>query len=270
MSRSPRVFYTSDIHLGHGRVADLRGFTSTRDHDRAIADGWRSEVTDRDTVYVLGDVAVSGFTYALEFLAGLPGRKHLIAGNHDPVHPMHRRTFAGKLPAFLDVFETVSPFLRRKLAGRELLLSHFPYVEWGDGPGREGSRYEQYRLPDLGTPLLHGHTHGTEQGHGHSLHIGVDAWGLAPVSQDHVIDWLDELASYRSDASIARANGIELAPFTWTPDDETLPYDLRPVAQRPEELGEWCGLCRECCPPNGYADAPCGRLHDCLMCEAKR
>ena len=89
---SPRVFYTSDLHIGHGRVADIRGFTSTRDHDAAIREAWCAEVTARDTVYILGDVAVSGFPYALGFLKALPGRKHLVAGNHDPVHPMHRRT----------------------------------------------------------------------------------------------------------------------------------------------------------------------------------
>lgn len=223
MSRSPRVFYTSDLHIGHRKVSELRGFASASDHDTAIGTAWVDAVRDDDVVYVLGDVAVSGFPYALDFLKSLPGRKHLVAGNHDPIHPMHRRTFAGKLPAFLDVFETVSPFLRRKLEGRELLLSHFPYAEWGDGPGREGSRYEQYRLPDLGLPLLHGHTHGTERGHGHSLHVGLDAWGLAPVRQEHVMDWLRDLADYKRDAETARALGIELAPFTWEPDPDAVP-----------------------------------------------
>lgn len=223
MSRPPRVFYTSDLHIGHGRAADLRGFTSTRDHDAAIREAWCSTVTDRDTVYVLGDVAVSSFPHALEVIYGLPGRKHLVAGNHDPVHPMHRRTFAGKLPAFLDVFESVTPFLRRKLDGHELLLSHFPYESWGDGPGREGSRYNQYRLPDHGLPLLHGHTHGTERGHGHSLHVGVDAWGLAPVPQEVVIQWLRDLASYRADEAKARELDIELAPFEWSPDPDAIP-----------------------------------------------
>ncbi|MDG8309764.1 hypothetical protein OK885_10715, partial [Streptococcus pneumoniae] len=77
------------------------------------------------------DVAVSGWPYALGVLADLPGRKHLVAGNHDPVHPMHRRTFTRSMDRFLEVFETVSPFVRRRVAGHEVFLSHFPYLEWG-------------------------------------------------------------------------------------------------------------------------------------------
>jgi calcineurin-like phosphoesterase family protein len=198
----PTTHYTSDLHLGHGAVADKRGFTSTREHDELIRLSWIASVQPDDTVYVLGDVAVSGFDYALGVLADLPGRKHLIAGNHDPVHPMHRRTFAAKMPRWEEVFETVSPFVRRRVAGHEVLLSHFPYASWGDG-AREGSRFNQYRLVDAGVPLMHGHTHGIERAHGHSLHIGLDAWGMAPVRQDSVIYWLDELSAYHTRAELS-------------------------------------------------------------------
>jgi calcineurin-like phosphoesterase family protein len=200
---APRVFYWSDLHLGHRKVAAIRGFgegeEAVRRHDLFIFDAWCRTVTDRDLVYVLGDIAVSGFhTHALPILAGLPGRKRLIAGNHDPVHPQHRRTFARELPRWLEVFETVSPFERRRLNGHTVLLSHYPYEEWGEGPergGREAARDLQYRLPDLGTPLLHGHTHGRERGHGHEFHVGVDAWRDGPVAQELVIEWLDLVAA---------------------------------------------------------------------------
>ena len=187
-----RIWYTSDLHIGHRLVAGIRGFEDVAEHDAALVDSWLSTVNARDTVYVLGDVAVSGYSYALDIVKALPGRKHLIAGNHDPVHPMHRQTFAPKFAEWADVFATISPFGRRRLAGREVLLSHFPYAEWGDGPERDGNRYAQYRLPDLGVPLLHGHTHGTEREHGHSLHVGLDAWGMGLVDQEVVIEWLNE------------------------------------------------------------------------------
>ncbi|MEO2133401.1 metallophosphoesterase [Microbacterium sp.] len=191
-----RVFYTSDLHLGHENVATRhRGFESSGDHDNTFVDMWLDTVEAGDTVYVLGDVVgrTRDARYALALLGGLPGTKHLVAGNHDPVHPMHRSTFAKDMPAWLEVFATVAPFLRRKLVGRELLLSHFPYASWGEGPARggaEAARYPQYRLPDLGTPLLHGHTHGAERTHGHSLHVGLDAWGGKLVPQETVIEWL--------------------------------------------------------------------------------
>lgn len=186
------VWYTSDLHFGHRRVSDIRGFGSTLDHDAAICGAWINQVGPDDTVYVLGDIAVSGFTRALDLIDGLPGRKHLIAGNHDPVHPMHRAGYVGHFASFTETFDTVQPFQRRRLAGVEFALSHFPYESWGDGEHRTGNRYPQWRLPDLGMPLLHGHTHGTERDHGHMLHVGWDAWG-ALVSQETVIDWLSQL-----------------------------------------------------------------------------
>jgi len=195
------VWYTSDIHVGHRLVAGIRGFNAVLDdegkpspddvaeHDRVLGANWDAVVKPGDQVYVLGDISINGGQHALDWIAARPGTKHLIAGNHDPVHPMDRRA-TKKTPHWLGYFETVQPFMRRKLGGQDLLLSHFPYASWGDGEGREGSRYDQYRLPDLGAKLLHGHTHGTERGHGTMLHVGVDAWGLSPVPQQAVIDWM--------------------------------------------------------------------------------
>lgn len=42
--------------------------------------------------------------------------------------------------------------------------------------------------------------------------------------------------------------------------------------RNPEELGEWCGLCKECCPDvlDDVPERPCGRVHDCDLCERKR
>lgn len=206
MKRQPRTFYTSDLHLGHESVAVRhRGFESVASHDARIFERWGAVVQPGDTVYVLGDVIGrhDHAAYALDVLAALPGTKHLVTGNHDPVHPMHRRTFAKALPAFLEVFETVSPFLRRKIGGYEVLLSHFPYAGYGEGPyrgGAEASRYDQYRLPDMGVPIIHGHTHQPERYHVSSkpyrlslgVHVGVDAWGLAPAPQEDVIAILDK------------------------------------------------------------------------------
>lgn len=210
---APRTFYTSDLHIGHRWVAGLRGFGddagAPNHHDVALVDMWTRTVTDKDTVYVLGDVALSGFPYALALLASLPGKKHLIAGNHDPVHPMHRSA-ASQFARWADVFASIQPFARRRLNGHEFLMSHFPYEAWGEGPARGGelaARHVQYRLPDRGIPLLHGHTHGTERAHGHELHVGLDAWGFELVPQETVIEWLDGLAPSleRHAASLAGA-----------------------------------------------------------------
>lgn len=210
-----KVFYTSDLHLGHKKVSEIRGFWTTEEHDAALIEQWNDQVTKHDTVYVLGDIALSNYKYALEILKNLPGRKHLISGNHDIIHPMHERgQNRAELDRWLDVFETVQPFSYRRLGKHKLLLSHFPYSEWGDGAHREGSRYDQFRLPDHGHPLMHGHTHGKETFHGVSfeqswshinnqVHVGWDAWGRL-VDQEEIIEWLNTTYIILSDDDYAQ------------------------------------------------------------------
>lgn len=172
------IWFTSDLHLGHEKVAELRGFESTMAHDYAVSFRWIERVSDRDTVWVLGDLCMSDPEYALKCIANLPGTKHLIAGNHDACHPMHRRAHKMQ-PRYFGPgrFASVQPFARVKVNGTDVMLSHFPYTA-----DRGETRYPQWRLPDLGGWLLHGHTHLPEVRTGpREIHVGLDAWGLAPV-----------------------------------------------------------------------------------------
>jgi len=162
-------------------------------HDTWLASLWDQSVSSDDQVYVLGDISINGAQSALDWISARPGTKHLISGNHDPVHPAHR-TAVKLLPKWNQYFDTIQPFMRRKLNGHEFLLSHFPYASYGDGPDRKPeTRFEQYRLPELGLPLLHGHTHGQERDHDNMFHVGIDAWkGLVP--QEVVQDWLNGIS----------------------------------------------------------------------------
>ena len=193
------VFFTADLHLGHKKVSELRGFATPEEHDAHIISVWNRRVTKRDTVYVLGDIALSNHERALDIIKNeLNGTKHLIAGNHDIVHPMHKRGHSrAEQMRWLDTFDTIAPFLRKTHNHRQYLLSHFPYQSWGDGDHREGSRYNQYRIPDVGIPLIHGHTHGQERAHDNMLHVGWDAWG-EPVHLNHIESWLETQPSYSS------------------------------------------------------------------------
>lgn len=200
------VWFVSDLHLGHEKVSGIRGFYNedvveyqgegsyacapdTEAHDDQLAANWDRVVQPNDVVYVLGDISAHGSQQALDWIAGRPGTKHLISGNHDPVHPMYRDS-QKHLSLWLTYFETIQTFLSLKLGGKLVLLSHFPYWSYGDGPAREGRRYEQYRLPDCGEILLHGHTHGKEKDHENSFHVGVDAWDMELVPLATVVDWI--------------------------------------------------------------------------------
>ncbi|PSL04100.1 calcineurin-like phosphoesterase family protein [Haloactinopolyspora alba] len=204
-----RHLFTSDLHLGHEKVAGLRGFECAVEHDKEIGERWASVVGERDIVWVLGDFSCGAEDYALDLLHGLPGRKRLIVGNHDAAHPMHRRA-AQALARYGNVFEYVAMAGRVKLAGRDVLLSHFPWSGERAGDGRE-RQFRHWRIPfDEGGVLLHGHTHRTDQRahgayadwnpglagsswapHGSALqvHVGLDAWDLTPVHA-HIIEKL--------------------------------------------------------------------------------
>lgn len=72
-----RVYVIADLHFGHKKAAEFRGFPSVDAHDAAIVDAWRRVVTKRDVVYVLGDV------FDPAFVSIVPGIKKLAMGNHD-------------------------------------------------------------------------------------------------------------------------------------------------------------------------------------------
>lgn len=190
------VFYWSDLHLGHNKVAELRGFPTTEEHDAAIIDAWASTVAPRDTVWVLGDLTAGGArdtSNALETIWKLPGTKRLITGNHDKLHPINRPR-ASDYPAWLETFATIDSAARVKLHGTSVMLSHFPYD--GDHTGED--RHSQWRLRNLGAPLIHGHVHDAWRTRNNMLNVGVDHWPT-PAPQDAVLDWLENIF-YEGDA----------------------------------------------------------------------
>ncbi len=79
---------------------------------------------------------------------------------------------------------------RRALAGNDILLSHFPYSGTTDIED-SGGRYDQWRLPRMGAWLLHGHTHSSLRQGEQSVHVGLDAWDLTPVSINVIAHMLD-------------------------------------------------------------------------------
>lgn len=186
------TWYTSDLHIGHLLVARKRGFQTVEDHDSELARRWDSVVSAEDKVWILGDISGGGKKNeraALAWLSDRPGTKHLIAGNHDSVHPMHAEAHLG-LKTFSAAFASVQQSARRRLAGQEVLLSHFPYREPAHPDDGHGG-FDQWRLPFLGSWLLHGHIHARTRVHERNIHVGLDAWGLAPVSIDVLAQMLN-------------------------------------------------------------------------------
>lgn len=199
------VWFTSDLHIGHALVAEERANRANiavplaptdrsehciRWHDRTLAENWDAVIQPHDQVWVLGDLSAGSSgaqRNALKWIEERPGEKHLVSGNHDRVHPMYLD--AHKWQAhYLEVFQSVQPFARRRVGGHTALLSHLPYR----GDHTTEQRYNQYRLRDEGEWLLHGHTHSRfinePKVHPRQLHVGVDAWHMAPVQIGRLAD----------------------------------------------------------------------------------
>lgn len=189
------IWLIGDFHFGHAKVARIRGFEKPEQHDQALREQWTKQVAPADVVWVLGDISIGSpraERYALTILHELPGRKRLIAGNHDSVSGIHRRV-SPNTDRFREVFEHIADHGRIRIEGENILLSHFPYASQGDGPRRGEARHLQYRLPDFGSRLVHAHTHHTHptdgSATGRELCVSWDAWGRLVDSGD-VARWL--------------------------------------------------------------------------------
>lgn len=185
------IYLLSDLHLGHAKVAEIRGMT-TEEHDNLLAENWDRMVHKDAHVWVLGDISSGGSQAqrnALRWVSERPGIKHLISGNHDSCASQNRDSHKW-LPEYLQVFQTVQSYARRRIAGQTVLLSHYPYR--GAGDHTETERYSQYRLPDMGVWLLHGHTHSAEKLSGKMIHVGLDAWDYRPVKLEEIAAIIEE------------------------------------------------------------------------------
>lgn len=192
------IYFTSDLHFSHEKVSLTRGFLNAVDHDVALETTLRETLTRDDQLWILGDLSSGSKSSEGSALSRLDWVKyrtgatlHLIPGNHDSCHPKHRDAYKHQ-KEFMEVFDSVQAFARRKFDGVEFLLSHYPYY----GDHTEEDRDQQYRLRFEGLPLLHGHTHqeevvGTPGDLAFPLYqfsVGLDAWKGQIVSLESLVE----------------------------------------------------------------------------------
>lgn len=216
------AWFTADLHLGHEKVSEIRGFSSTDAHDLTILRHISMCVSKGDTLWILGDLSSgtkSAQLRALEILSNFAEEQkvklHLISGNHDSVNPLHRNSHKW-IDAYAQVFESVQPFARRRLGGRNLWVSHFPWRGAGDHTINE--RYETVRLGDDGTSwLLHGHTHSPTKvdADRRMVHVGLDAWGLHPLT---IHDIECEIKDAEAELPRRKEQEADVSPAIWKPE----------------------------------------------------
>jgi calcineurin-like phosphoesterase family protein len=183
------VWDTSDHHFGHKLVAGHRGFEDTREHDETIVYRHNKLVRPQDVVWFHGDLTLGDLDYAFGLVRRMNGRKQFIWGNHDAGWPGHKDAHR-QVRRYLEVFESVQFAATRKFGRRKVMMTHMPYS--GDHTADE--RYPEWRLPDTGMPLIHGHVHDKWLINGHQINVGLDVWDLQPVPMFEIVRWLQDLS----------------------------------------------------------------------------
>jgi len=183
------TWFTADPHFGHPAILAFRpGWATVEVMDADLVERWNAVVRPTDTVYVLGDVAVS--TAGLGPVDQLAGRKILICGNHDAPWAGHPRR--GDARPYREAgFAEIHPHLHHTtVAGRRVRLAHLPY-----STHQIGAPFPAWKPTDDGVPLLHGHVHeerraSTSPAGTPEVNVGVDVWDFAPVSAEELAELL--------------------------------------------------------------------------------
>lgn len=170
------TYFTADLHLGHSNIIAScnRPFADAEEMNRTIIGNWNSCVSDRDEVWILGDVAYKSATDVGSMLSKLKGHKHLVLGNHD-------RTWI-KYCDPKEYFETVEQMSFTTVDGNRIFMCHYPMMEW------DGSHHGSY--------LVYGHIHGNWgqrfwpliSENDHMLNAGVDINGFYPVTFSELME----------------------------------------------------------------------------------
>lgn len=157
------TFFISDMHFGETALTQAnqkeggkirRPFANAKEMDEVIIQRWNETVSDEDTVWVLGDMVVSG----MKKLALLKGDKKLVAGNIDDLGSVLKT----------GLFSEITMAAWPKKTG--LMLTHIPVH-----PSQLGNLRN-----------VHGHTHEVSVPDPRYLCVSVDQIDFRPISVDEV------------------------------------------------------------------------------------
>lgn len=214
-------YLTSDEHFDHFNIIKYcnRPFTSVAEMNERMINEWNSLVTDRDTVYVIGDFALSTIERVQHFCRTLKGRKILIKGNHDR-HTIKKYIEAGFHNVAQQYMRTLTipnkniDYTNQKdlnISGSasieyttwKFILTHKPPQRYYDDVNRkkikdgEMNEPKNKNLDDANYSELLPYTWNL-CGHVHErwkinrplqiLNVGVDVWDFKPITFDKIIE----------------------------------------------------------------------------------
>lgn len=169
-----KIYFTSDLHIYHDRefIYKPRGFNNHIHMATEILANWFDTVKEDDDIYVLGDFFLGAdFENIKILLKSLPGKIHLIRGNHDTDAKIAIYEEAGIDVKWADVI---------KHEGKFFYLSHYPTIT---------STLESD--PSKSVINLHGHVHTNKKFYydvPFMYNVSVDANENKIISIDEIIE----------------------------------------------------------------------------------
>lgn len=160
--------YSSDLHFFTESVLTVfqRPFGTVDEMNAALLANIQKTVGDDDDFWILGDFAnvtdqanLSGISSIFE---KIPGRKHLVAGNHD-LEPVHKLGWA-----------SIHEITEIDDSGRHIVLCHFPLLTWNKA--RDGVFH------------LFGHVHNRWAGTPSSINVAPELWDYRPVRWPAILE----------------------------------------------------------------------------------
>jgi len=164
------IWFTADTHFDDEKTLlyRYRPFQNVKKMNQAIVKNWNSCISPKDTVFHLGDFAVSDDAVE-EYAPMLNGKIKLIMGNHDDVRD-------------------------RKILEKYFELKDKPYILKFNHNGKGDQificHYPKQR-PDVEKNNIYtacGHIHDLWKITRKMVNVGVDAWHFKPVSLQQILD----------------------------------------------------------------------------------
>jgi len=184
------IYLSAGHHFDHAKIIKYceRPFVSVDEMNSEMIRRWNGVVSNRDTVYYLGDFTLGGYKTFMKFFSQLNGFISLIPGGHDKrwIKDMKKPTY--NMPENLRI---LPPLLTIKYQKKKITLCHYPLHSW-EGSNRgslhfhahsHGKIDHQYENYDPNVPI--------DEKSGIRLDVGVDCWNYFPVSLDLLLKQLD-------------------------------------------------------------------------------
>ena len=188
-----RLWFTADLHLGHGNIIKYcqRPFLSPEErkrarmnprglwkvspatvarHDEALLDAINERVGEEDILWVLGDFSLAPLEQARTYRERIRCRHvNLVRGNHD-------------LASYDALFERVLDQGMIKHQGKKIWLNHYPMRSWDKAFHAAwhlyGHVHGRLREEDAANPRLL------------TRDVGVDTCDFRPLSFEEIADYM--------------------------------------------------------------------------------